>query len=104
MAEHTPTPYRVHAEPLEGHPEYHIYHIVCDRGLLCTIDTSNEEQDATDAAYIVRACNSHEALLAACDWVLRYAKNTPEGAQWMVSDPSGFRQFETAIAAARGDA
>jgi len=100
--DHTPTPYAVETGDTIIGSNGGIVAIAFDAKPAGTL--RNKEQENANAAFIVRACNSHEALLAACDWVLRYAKNTPEGAQWMVSDPSGFRQFETAIAAARGDA
>jgi len=108
MAEHTPTPYRVHAEPLDRHPEYHIYHIVCDHGTVCTIDTSNEEQDAANAAYIVRACNAHEALLAALELAITCMEcGEPKRGQSVVEAGGWGRIIDrcrTAIAAAGGDA
>lgn len=60
---HTPTPWRVH----EG-PDLEVYH---DDGDVCPViatidrDNTSEEQALADSRLIVRAVNSHEALVAA---------------------------------------
>lgn len=58
MTQHTPTPW----EDIEGEP-YHGIEIIDGNGH-CFMATKE------DRAFIVRACNSHDALVEALEWVI----------------------------------
>lgn len=83
---HTPTPWNVEgyfdANPPYGWPAYRI------KGQLlnCSIEPNESlrEEVKANAAYIVRAVNSHEELLDACKAVDIYFKSLCE--QWAAND------------------
>jgi len=82
--EHTPTPWRAWGDEVYGQCDEtatrpgnttlavktQMAVLVCDTSM--SLATSLEQDDA-NAAFIARACNSHDALLAACEELLELA-------------------------------
>ena len=75
MSEHTPTPYHVGMRP--GPIVYGPSgEMVAD----CCIITNTSDENKAIAAFIVKACNSHEELLEACKFLQPLAiKHAPQG-------------------------
>lgn len=77
MTNHTPTPYSVdeHLLALQAkHPNGKVYDIAAlHEGW--TPDGKHSARQA-NAAFIVRACNSHDQLIGALEYVLRLGRGT----------------------------
>lgn len=68
MTEHTPTPWRIHgAYPAE------IYATVDENRFMVAdvLGAGSQDQDAINAAFIVKAVNSHDDLVKALDWAMK---------------------------------
>jgi hypothetical protein len=78
MTERTPGPWKT--MPVERIGELERISIVTDAKMVVAdvllYDPADREEDTANAAYIVRACNAHDDLLAACEaaepalWIL----------------------------------
>lgn len=69
--EHTPTPWKA----VETNDDYGTWEIIADdtgQCLIATVENDNADMDAqlADAEFIVRACNSHDALAEALQAVM----------------------------------
>ena len=91
---HTPTPWYALVCDVKGHGS-----LLNDTGLMiadCAYATEHENEGEVNAAFIVRACNAHEALVAAlrdaCDFV------TPD--RWGKGRPAWYDKACTALALA----
>jgi len=63
-AQHTPGPWALHPRVTENPPR-----IYCRGVIIATVDTSAPDpgEREVNAAFIIRACNAHDELLAALD-------------------------------------
>lgn len=59
------------------------------------------QEDPANAEYIVRACNAHEALVGALEFIVNDCPEPGEDAQLT---PAGYNRACAAIAIARGEA
>jgi len=82
---HIPTPWAIQYSYEDGH------HIGPDRyTTICTVrngaddeEYGGKEGELANAAFIVRACNSHDRLVRALQIALDYAKDNYTQEQWM---------------------
>jgi hypothetical protein len=94
-AEHTPTPYIVHENEKQ---EFDIQNSGC---VVAEIEHTGE-QGRIDAEFIVRACNSHKALVEACRTVLsEIAMNVPRDI--LPPNTPGIRKAQAALALTKGE-
>lgn len=72
-SKHTPTPYAAE--------ENRVFQVKCNmfRIAICTSNIADYSEEAANAKFIAKACNSHDALLAACRKVQRYKKEAEAG-------------------------
>lgn len=94
MTEHTATPWETNGDMMvypKGTPE----HWRKQRGHCVAVIPYNP----ADAAFIVRACNAHDDLLAACKAINEWL-GTDDAARALPTEPPWYNQLRAAIAAA----
>lgn len=97
MAEHTPTPWgadkfgSVRAEAGQGD----VIAMVCTP---CGVDEERWERGQVNAAFIVRACNAHDELVATLEDVQRLLAAQPHGQVTRV-----YARVKAALAKAKGE-
>jgi len=69
---HTPTPYTLHHE-FNG-----TYIRDAGGGLVASLEAGNQVKRDADAAFIVRTCNSHDALVAALETAEGFRYSSPD--------------------------
>jgi hypothetical protein len=79
-ARHTPTPYEVRGDGYSRRIVGNIYAVGDSRifsTTVCVVSGNETSQNVTQATaeFIARACNSHDALLEACKWVLSVVRH-----------------------------
>lgn len=95
---HTPTPWETFSTRSNG--EVCIYDKRKPHQLVASAIQSDREYTAADnAAFIVRACNAHDDLLAACKAINEWL-GTDDAARALPTEPPWYNQLRAAIAAA----
>ena len=99
-AQHTPTPWQTYA-PMAEHCQIAIESINSETIAIVELMDAKRDYNATakaNAAFIVRACNSHDALVAAAteaeNWLSEYESGPDSGLSGLLN------QLRAALAAA----
>ena len=87
---HTPTPYTIEADTDP------ITIIGKDEEVVAHCGSNEIPSNQRDAAFIVRACNAHDALVTALESLMRCSDDSSE--RW-----DSYRQAESALKLARGE-
>jgi hypothetical protein len=98
MAKHTKTPWKTGNNGLED--------LLIVPGCQPVQAPGNSlEECSSNAEFIVRACNNHDSLLAACEMALTVINN--DKSPWWIDNPDrgglNKKQLEQAIAQAKGE-
>jgi hypothetical protein len=103
MSEHTPTPWESNFNRIESKDDHGV-----DNDGWMIAECIGPEQEA-NAEFIVRACNAHDALVAACEKIEKLRSDLLEGATSMdegallTEGADAFDDIEAALKLAKGE-